>query len=327
MHSLTEELDRLPRAGLGIFPTPLCRLSGFTEPLYIKRDDLSGLGPGGNKLRSLEFLLGEALEKKRDLVIVSGPGQSNLCTLTAVSCAKLGLPCLLIHNCAVPETFSGNLLLNRLAGAESVFLGNISAEERRVRERDYAAEAEAGGRKPFLITNGASTGLGALGYAAAAAELAAQRNGGIPVNALFVPGGNGGVAAGLAYGNAFLEKPFRLFIISVEDEAALLRQNMERIIAEAETITGLPLPSPLDEHCEILDGYRGEGWGINTPESEAAVIDFPRREGIFIENIYTSKTAAAMMDCVRRGKTGGGACYLHTGGFGSLFAQEFTGLA
>ncbi|MDR1106342.1 MAG: pyridoxal-phosphate dependent enzyme [Treponema sp.] len=327
MEALTGALGRLPRLRLGCYPTPLHRLEGLEAALnyrgiYIKRDDLSGLGPGGSKLRSLEYLLGEALDGGKKQVIVSGPGQSNLCTLTAAACAKVSLPCLMIHNCAEPGRRTGNLLLNCIMGAESIFLGDISAGERRAFEEKFAAGLEEKGGKPFVIRNGGTTGTGAMGYAEIAAEIRRQCvEQGFDIGTIFVPGGNGGVAAGLIYGNAVMGRPFRVCVISVEDSREELAGHIRRVIAEAERLTGIPFPGDIEDGCDIEDAYRGEGWGINTAESEEAVRDFPRREGIFIEHVYTAKVIAGMEDYIRGGKTKGGLCYLHTGGFGSLFSQ------
>ncbi|MDR0602445.1 MAG: pyridoxal-phosphate dependent enzyme [Treponema sp.] len=327
METFPGVLARFSRLHLGCYPTPLHRLSGLEAALdyrgiYIKRDDLSGLGPGGSKLRSLEYLLGEAVDGGKDSVIVSGPGQSNLCTLTAAACARLSLPCILVHNCAKPGRLTGNLLLNSIMGAESIFLGDIPAAERRVFEGKLAAELEEKGGKPYVIRNGGTTGMGSLGYAEIIDEIHRQcREEGFDIGTIFAPGGNGGVAAGLIYGNAVMGRPFRILVISVEDNREELTGHVRGAIAETERLTGIPFPGGIEDACDIDDAYRGEGWGVNTEESEEAVTGFPRKEGIFIEHVYTAKVVAGMEDYIRRGKIKGGVCYLHTGGFGSLFGQ------
>jgi 1-aminocyclopropane-1-carboxylate deaminase/D-cysteine desulfhydrase-like pyridoxal-dependent ACC family enzyme len=266
--------------------------------------------------------LGEAVEKGKDRIVVSGPGQSNLCTLTAAACARLSLPCILIHNCAESEPCTGNLLLNRVMGAESIFLGNVSAAERRAFEEELSKELEKKGLKPYVIRNGGTSGTGAVGYAETVAELYSQcAEQGFDIDAVFVPGGNGGMAAGIIYGNAALGRPFRICVISVEDSRKELKEHIEKTIEEAEFLTGLSFPGGIEDRCDIVDDYRGEGWSVNTAACEAAVLSFPRREGIFIEHIYTGKVVAGMEDYIRGKKTKGGVCYLHSGGFGSLFSQ------
>ena len=129
------------------------------------------------------------------------------------------------------------------------------------------------------------------------------------------------LAAGLVYGNALLGSPFRIVVVSVEDEAPVLEAHMEAVIRQAEAIAGLSCPAPVNRLCTITDRYRGGGWGMNTPASAAMVETFARQEGLFVENVYTSKVLVGMEDWVRAGKADGPVCFLHTGGFGSLFSQ------
>lgn len=326
MYPIQEFLARTQRVSLLPGPTPLHPMSGFLrgdgiQP-YIKRDDMTGIGPGGNKIRSLEFLLGEAVDQGCDTVLVAGPGQSNLCTLTAAACVRLGLECQVVHNCSQPEERQGNLLLNQLLGVQSHFLGPVDAQARAEFVDQLAQDCAAAGKKPYIVRNGATTGRGALGYTAAVSELMEQcRRQGIEDMTLFAPGGNGGVAAGLVYGNALMGRPFRLVIVSVEDEREVLLEHIASTIRETEAITGLPCPGHVEELCEITDAYRGAGWGANTTESVQAVLDFVRSEGIFVENVYNSKVLVGMRHWVEQGKVSGAVCYLHTGGFGSLFSQ------
>lgn len=325
MHALETALGRMARARLCLFPTPLEPLPNLEKKLnyrgiYIKRDDLTGLGPGGNKLRSLEFIAGEAVAQGMDTLIAAGPVQSNLCTLTAAACARLGLNCVLVHSGEKPEHPTGNVLLNSLLGAEAHYIGDTGAEERAA----YVEELRRSLEKrchPYIVRNGATSGVGALGYANAALELALQhRDKGIDPGTIFAPGGNGGVAAGLIYGNAALGFPFRVVIISVEDDRETLAANIQRTIEDMESLLHLPFGHALEESCVIDDRYRGEGWGRNTGESRRAVLDFPKLEGIFIENVYNSKVLVGMESYIRGGVQGT-VCYLHTGGFGSLFSQ------
>ena len=320
-------MAKIPRVELGVWPTPLQRMERFGEkvgaPVWIKRDDLNGLGPGGNKVRSLEYLLWAARENGADTVIASGPAQSNLCTLAACAAAKLGMEAVLVHNAAAPDRLEGNALLNHLAGAQSHYIGAGTTEFDRA---DRVAELEMGlrakGREPYTVLLGASTGLGALGYVRVVSELVDQcRQQKAELEHLFVPGGNGGVAAGIVYGNWLLGSPFQVHVISVEYDRKDLSREMRRIWEEIAPIIGVPLEAEMDALCDLRDEYRGAGWGQNTPESTAMTETLPKLEGIFIENVYNSKVVVALADYAAQGLLEGGACYLHTGGFGSLFAQ------
>lgn len=325
-HPIQNFLEETPRASLLVGPTPLHPMRAFHEAegitALIKRDDMTGLGPGGNKVRSLEFLLGDALSQNSGVVLAAGPAQSNLCALTAAACARVGLPCELILNSSEPERKEGNLLLAQILGAKLHFLGPCDGDARNQHMEELAQTYQQQGRRPYVIRNGASTGRGALGYAAAAVELSQQcRDRGIREMTVFLPGGNGGMCAGLIYGNELLGRPFRVVVISVEDDRETLIRHITEIIHGVEEITGLPFGVPVTQSAEVIDSYRGEGWGKNTPESEQEIFSFARSEGIFIENVYNSKVLVGMRDWINKGKIQGTVCFLHSGGFGSLFAQ------
>jgi 1-aminocyclopropane-1-carboxylate deaminase/D-cysteine desulfhydrase-like pyridoxal-dependent ACC family enzyme len=319
-------LKSIPKMELGQFPTPLHALDNLAKELksdiYIKREDLSGLGPGGNKIRILEYIMGEALRQKSDAIIASGPMQSNLCTSVACACAKLGLEAVLIHNGEKPQTFTANLLLNRLLGARTIFLGPVSKEERNAHMPQVCEELKAQGKTPFIIENGGCTGFGILGYMTMVMELYQQcQEKGFRIKTIFTPAGNGSIASGLVFANTILEQPYSIVVVSTEYQKERLLQNMRKTIAEAEEILSIPFTHDLNDVCTVTDEYYGGGWGKNTPESEAAVLSLPKTEGIFIENVYTSKTYVAMCDFIAKGKVQEGVCYLHSGGFSSLFAQ------
>lgn len=327
MDALYEVLENVKRVPLMPAVTPLHRMERLEklwnyDGIYIKRDDMTGIGTGGNKIRSLEFILGDALEKRSDKILVSGPGQSNLCMLTAAACAKLGLGCEVIHNCEKPGKPEGNLLLNHILGVKSHFLGNVDSAVRNAYMENLAKQEEARGHKPYVVRNGATTGMGALGYVAAVPELKKQcEEAGIDGLTIFAPGGNGGVATGLIYGNALLGMPFQIVIVSVEDDRKTLTAHIQVTLHELEEITGVRMPQSFETACSILEDFRGDGWGVNTEESAAAVFEFARQEGIFIENVYNSKVLTGMKKLAEKGAVKGNICYLHTGGIGSLFAQ------
>ena len=158
------ETDRVP---LMPMPTPLHPMhyqpSGKDVSLLIKRDDMTGVGPGGNKIRSLEFLLGEARSKGASKILAAGPEQSNLCALTAAACAKAGLDCELIINAAEPARKEGNLLLEELLGTKIHFLGPCDGAVRNRRMEELAAAYQSAGKQVYVVRNGATTGRGALG--------------------------------------------------------------------------------------------------------------------------------------------------------------------
>lgn len=322
------EFSRLRRAPLGTFPTPLeplPRLKALIghSGLWIKRDDVTGLGMGGNKTRSLRFLLGNALAKGCDTVLTAGGLQSNLCSLTAAACARLGLACILLHNDDEPQTLVGNMLLNRLFGAAPVFLGKVSEEDRAQAMHRLAMELSKAGRKPYAIHNGASTPVGALGYVEAALELyeqtKAQR---VPLKHVCVVGAMGGTASGFVYGTALLGGPWHVHVISVEYPVPELESRLRILFEGLEELLGRSPVAP-ESVMTLCDDYLGPGYGIPTVESKEARRLLAHYEGVITENVYTSKTAAGMIGLIRSGiiSRDEACCFIHTGGMGALFAQ------
>ncbi len=326
-------LSRLPRASLGIWPTPLHALPRLgaahgTDRLFVKRDDMSGLGLGGNKVRSLEYLLGEAIAGGADTVIASGGLQSNLCRLAAAAAAKLGLRCILVHNAARPDFYQGNMLLDHLAGASQVFCGPMDEDHREVACDGIAAEVACSGGRAYIIRDGASTPVGSLGYVQAALELYRQTiSMGLDLSGVVIVGAMGGTAAGLVLGLALLGAPFQARVISVEYPRWELLRRMAKISAGALALLdgcrrpGEPAlePTPLAEAATVHDGYLGEGYAKPTSESDAALLAAAREEGLFLEPVYTAKTLAGCLDLIDRGDMRGGCCFWHTGGAGALF--------
>ena len=325
---IREVMKNIPRENLAPLPTPLQRLEnteklvGAKNKMYIKRDDLTGIGSGGNKVRCMEYIIGAAKAGGYNGVLASGNGQSNLCSLAAASAAKAGIKCYIVHNSDKPEVSVGNALLNDLLGVEREYMGACDSSIREKYVFDVIDRLKERGDNYFLIRNGATTGHGALGYVNAVIELVDQcEKEGLEIKHIFAPGGNGGIASGLVYGNALMGFPFTVHIISVEDTKPVLIEHIENTIKEIEEITGLPFEYKVDEAADIVDKYMGAGWSCNTPESENEVLEFVRTEGIYIENVYTSKLMYGYKDMVKNNLVDGDSAVIHTGGFGSLFSQ------
>ena len=321
-------MKTIPRKNLAPLPTPLQRLAnteklvGAKDKMYIKRDDLTGIGSGGNKVRCMEYIIGAAKAGGYNGVLASGNGQSNLCSLAAASAAKAGINCYIVHNSDKPQVSVGNALLNDLLGVEREYMGACDSSIREKYVFDVIERLKERGDNYFLIRNGATTGHGALGYVNAVIELVDQcEKEGLEIKHIFAPGGNGGIASGLVYGNALMGFPFTVHIISVEDTKPVLIEHIENTIREIEEITGLPFEYEVDKAADIVDKYMGDGWSCNTPESENEVLEFVRTEGIYIENVYTSKLMYGYKDMVKNGLVDGDSAVIHTGGFGSLFSQ------
>lgn len=295
----------------------------FHDSLWIKRDDLTGLAFGGNKTRNLEFLLGDAIYKKCDTIIVPGPIQSNLCCMTAAAANKLGLRCIQVFNDDKPTKITGNSTLNQLLGVDSHYIGKKDLQAQTIYMQELAKSIEIAGNKPYIIYNGSSTPLGALGYVNAALEIYEQilKNKHMIRN-IIIGAGYGGTAAGLIFGTGILGIPFHIHVISVEFEKERLYQILQSFMKELEELIGIPLTCNLDDIMTIYDDYMGDGWGCSTEESDNMVYAFPQIEGIFVEKIYTSKPLVGMTDLLSKKAIprDEGTCYWHTGGLPALFA-------
>jgi D-cysteine desulfhydrase family pyridoxal phosphate-dependent enzyme len=309
-----------PREPLGTYPTPLHplpKLSAYLggPQLWIKRDDLTGFALGGNKVRKLEFFLGEARATGADVLLTTGGHQSNHARITAASAARAGLGCVLVLSGGEPATYTGNLLLDRLFGAELRFVR--TGAEREPTLEATAAELRAAGRRPLLIPLGGSTPLGARGYVEAAREVAAQfRALGVAPQALVHGSSSGGTQAGLVVGCQVAGLTTHVIGVSADETRADLRR---RVIQIARTLAAeLGVPTPSDEAVDVRDEYVGAGYGLPTLASEEATQVFARLEGIVLDATYGAKAAAGLVDMVRHGgfARSDTVCFWHTGGAG-----------
>lgn len=317
----------VPRAILLDGPTPLQRLTRIEDltghgGVYVKRDDCMTLGMGGNKVRSLEFWLGEAIAQGCDVLIVAGKAVSNQCRLAVAAAAKLGLKCIVLHNDDAPPRDEGNLLLSRLMGASIRFLGPIDEDARAVRVAETAASFRQQGMKPYVIGDPVT---GALGYAVAALELhqqAVERN--IELRHMVIPGSMGATEAGFLFGCALLGAPFIVHVISVEYGLPELEARIATIYRGIVERTGI---TPGGDHAawtRFYDAYLGDGYDCPTVESLGAIRTFASQEGLLLENTYTSKPFAGMLDLIGTGDLprDEAVCALHTGGLPALFTQQ-----
>ncbi len=321
------DLSGFARAPLAHLPTPIELTSiggdaGFR--VFVKRDDCTGLGLGGNKTRKLEFTMGEAIAARATVLITCGARHSNHVRQTAAAAARLGVRCqVVLYDPLERETAfyktSGNLLLDTLLGAEVYHVSdNGDATEQRIEA--LVAEARAAGETPYVVTLGASDGTGALGYAECARELLAQcRERDIAPSAIILATGSGGTQAGLLGGLRLLGSDIPVVGISVSEPADIKRGKVRRVLDEMFAKLGADIIVP-DSDIVISDDYAGEGYTIPTPESHDAVRSVAQHEGLLIDPIYTAKAMAGLLDLGRRGKLSGDVVFLHTGGATALFA-------
>lgn len=325
-------LDRLrawPRLPLASLPTRLVPVPGLMRALgpacpdlLVKMDAETGFGLGGNKVRKLEFQLApEHLAGVTHLITTGGP-QSNHCRITAAVAAHLGLGCVLVLNGEVPRDPRGNALLQRLFGAEIRMVP--SREDRAPTMERVAAEIAEGGGAARVVPLGASTGLGSLGYALGALEVADQLATLPPVahTWIFVSASSCGTLAGLLLGLSLLDRrDVRLVGVSADVSAHDMRAEALRLGGDGAALLGWGGPL-LDGTLSCDDTQVGAGYGIPTPEAEEALRLFGRAAGMVLDPVYTAKAAAGLLHWIREGRVppGDRAVFLHTGGHPVLLA-------
>lgn len=329
-----------PCLPLANIPTPLQPMPRLSREagveILFKRDDFSGSELSGNKVRKLSFLLADAVAQNADTVITCGGAQSNHCRATALAAVRCGLSSLLLLRTDDPDNpppASGNILLDRLAGAEIRW---ITPAAYRDRDTLFAAEAErlrGLGHRPYIIPEGGSTALGAWGYVAQMLELTAdlKRLDGDTVKPTTVicACGSGGTTAGLALGAAIADADIRVVGVNVCDDRDYFTRIVDGICRQFSD-TWPDVHSGGIPSYEILDGYVGRGYALSQPGELAAIRDLVRLEGVVLDPVYTGKAYVGMMTELARdpGCFSERIVFVHTGGLFGLFpiADQFQGL-
>ena len=293
-------------------------LLGGGPQLFIKRDDAIPFGFGGNKVRKLALVAARAVADGADTLITAGGIQSNHARATAAAAAKLGLRAVLIANGEAPDRLTANALLDNLLGAEVVYVA--SREDRAPMIMAIADRLRNEGRKPFAIPIGASTPLGALGFALAVAELVDQ----MPAPDVIVHStSSGGTQAGLVAGCRLLGLQTRIVGISADDPSQSLQNQIRAIVSGIADLLKMD-PGKLSKGTplEVDDRFVGDGYGIPTDESREAIELAARTEAIFLDPTYTAKAMAGLIAYVRQQKFRENQTILfwHTGGQVGLFA-------
>jgi 1-aminocyclopropane-1-carboxylate deaminase/D-cysteine desulfhydrase-like pyridoxal-dependent ACC family enzyme len=304
---------RLPRIAFGNFPTPVQKLSGLCrrlgrDNLYIKRDDLSSLTYGGNKVRKLEFLLADALKRGAVRVITSGGAGSNHALATALYGKQVGLTAvLLLYNQPNTQSIRDNLLMNLYNGAEIVHHDTYQEHLQALEETVRSYEA-ADGKAPYIIPLGGSSPLGAMGYVNAGFELAEQIDAGIlPLpSRVFLALGTMGTAAGLMLGLKAAGIRTHVHAVRVVpdyvadmDKCRILFRQTNDLLQKLDP--SFPLYTIEPEDLTIYHEYFGEKYGLYTSEALAAASLLRENDGIILDGTYTGKACAAFVADARSG--------------------------
>ncbi|WP_332770711.1 D-cysteine desulfhydrase [Phenylobacterium sp.] len=324
-------LARFARERFAHLPTPLeplprlgAELGGLN--LWVKRDDCTGLAGGGNKTRKLEFLLGEALAQGADTLITQGAVQSNHVRQTAAAAARYGLACEVIleertGSKATDYTASGNVLLDRLMGAE---IRNVPGGTDMNAELARSAEAaRARGGKPYVIPGGGSNAVGALGYVDCAIELVAQANArGLVIDRIVTATGSAGTHAGLVAGLAVIGADIPVLGIGVRAPKETQEANVHKLAVETAALLGHPERVTREMTVANCD-YVGAGYGLIDDEVIAALKLAARTDALILDPVYTGKAMKGLIALARAGRfEGETVVFLHTGGAQGLFGYQ-----
>lgn len=327
----------LPRVSLGVFPTPLQELVNLSETLggpriFTKREDLSGLGAGGNKVRHLEFVLADVKRSGADTVISTLSTQSNYCLQLAAAAHKLNMNAgFVLYEGQHPE-MQGNLLLQKILNSRVKILkgdrltGEYAANVDK--EMDKMAQGYIKtGHKPVIIRYSRDPyydNLAVIGWVDGAEELLHQLQvDRINAQYLVVAVGRGITSAGLILGLKLLNSPLKFVGISVGmSKEEIIGQVIQKANDAANFMNWDVNITP--EDVTIYDEYLGEKYGVPTKECLEAIKLVAQTEGLFLDPVYTGKGMAGLIDLIKRERftSEDTVVFLHTGGFPALFAYD-----
>jgi len=325
--------EHLDRAQLATTPTALEQgpIIGGGARLWIKRDDLTGLGGGGNKARKLEFLCGDAVRIGARALVTVGAGQSNHCRMTAAAGACLGMEVHLVLSGEEPDEATGNQLLSSLFGAQLHFTGAADSHwgELEIAREALTGQLAAEGLVPYSIPIGGSTAVGALGYAAGFVELIDQCTDQLvqPSTVAFTSS-SGGTHAGLLAGRAALLAAGQ----AVPDIVAVgvakgVNMGLPDVadLANA-TLDLMQLPDvrvdPAD--VEVDARWIGDDYAVPTDAGDDAVRWAATNGGWLLDRTYSGKGLSGVLGLAAQGRFDGDVVFIHTGGWPALFAPDGT---
>lgn len=319
-------IQTFSRINLGYLPTPIAELKQLSKKLngpkiLIKRDDLTGLGLGGNKVRKLEFLIGDALAQGCDTVITGGAAQSNHCRQTAAAAASVGLACHLALGGTQPAEVNGNLLLDYLFGAQVHWCG----EQRKGEQLTVIADRlKAEGRKPYIIPYGGSNSTGALGFVAAIGELKLQLEAAnLKVDHIVFPSSSGGTHAGIVAGTDFYTMNTHVIGIGIdkrpsseipyEQELAELANELSQKLELKKVYTS--------DYFTVRKEYQAPGYGVVSDLEREAIMLIARHEGILLDPVYSGRAMGGLISMIRNQEFSklDSVLFWHTGGTPALF--------
>lgn len=318
------------KLSLANFPTKIEKLEKISNEsgvnIYIKRDDQTGSEISGNKIRKLEYSIYEALENGCDTLITCGGIQSNHARATAAAGIKLDMRAILVLRSDETPEMEGNYFLDKVIGADVRIISSDDYRERRMEiMQKIKAESDAEGHKAYIIPEGASNGIGSLGYYSAMKEIKEQEKElGIKFDRIVAAVGSGGTYAGLCMGNAeFFNGEKKITGFNVCDDAEFFKKRSEEIIEEAQKYLDKSIIIKAEE-MDIIDGYVGIGYAQSRDEELEFIQKTAKKEGVIFDPVYTGKAMYGMMNEIEKGtfKKGENVLFIHTGGLFGIFSKR-----
>lgn len=312
-------------------PTKIEKMEKLSKKLggpdiYIKRDDQTGTEISGNKIRKLEFSAAEALNKGCDTLITCGGIQSNHCRATAAVAVKLGFKCCLLLNGSNDAEVDGNLLLDKLLGAEIYFVSQKEYENRRMEVmKEIKTNMENKGLKPYIIPEGASNGIGGFGYYKAIEEIMLQeREMEVHFDGIVIAAGSGGTYSGLLLGSRILNYDAKIYGVNVCQNEKYFKDRIYEILHDSMKYIDVNLNFSKDE-INIIDGYVGRGYALSREEELEFIKELAKLEGIILDPVYTGKAMYGLVQEIKKRKFSEykNLLFIHTGGIFGIFPQTF----
>jgi D-cysteine desulfhydrase len=321
---LIAKIGGVPRTPLGTLPTALHYLPSFSDEVgaevWIKRDDLTGLALGGNKVRKLEFLLADARQSGADTLVTVGGAQSNHARSVAAVAAMQQMECHLVLGGERPNRPTGNLLLDQLFGADLHFADTDEWDILEKQADDLSAQLSHAGRHPYTMPIGGSTYIGALGFVAAFVELLEQCDAvAVRPTSIVHATSSGGTQAGLEAARQLLglSTP-RVMGVGVAKTAGDLSLAVRQLVDQL--VDYLGMTKDRDADVGVLDGFMGPDYAVPTPGANDALSLLARTEGILTDPVYSAKALHAVVELAHG--LGGPIVFWHTGGVPALFSDE-----
>lgn len=306
---------------LANLPTKIEKLENLSKELgkniYIKRDDQTGIEISGNKVRKLEFAVKEAIDNGCDYLITCGGIQSNHARATAAAAAKLGMGSFLVLRGKEDNEIEGNLFLDKILGAKVKFITQEEYSNNRAEIMETIKEdLEKEGHKAYILPEGASNGIGSMGYYNAMMEILDQeKEMNIKFDAIVATVGSGGTYAGLYYGNKITNNDATVYGFNICDDSEFFKERVKSLIKEMAIYTKEEL-NVNKEEIDIIDGYPGLGYAQSRQEEIDFIKYFAQLEGIILDPVYTGKAMYGLVEEIKKGTFDNheNILFIHTGG-------------